>query len=156
MDDSRPPTSSSTKPLAPLPPKPTQANMSLDFWDRHFGTDKKAQWVDFKDHFLVDYGDRIADQFGADKEKFAVHLIYNDIFELHKVVDKATYTRFCGRNTKADPHLFFNRLKDYAVGSFAMREVFNMDSSVRLTAIRNLGKLRFFTDLYCSCRYCRM
>ena len=117
--------------------------LNRDFWDRHFGTRTEATWIEFKEKFLADYSERITKHFGKDKEKWAIHLIYSDIFELHKTVDKSTYTKFCGRNTKGDPHLFFNRLKDYAIGSFAMREVFDMDSTVRLTAIQNLGKLCF-------------
>ena len=114
--------------------------LSLDFWDRHFGKRTEATWIEFKEKFLGDYSEKITRHFGKEKEKWAIHLIYSDIFELHKTVDKSTYTKFCGKNTKGDPHLFFNRLKDYAIGSFAMREVFNMDSTVRLSAIQNLGK----------------
>ncbi len=117
--------------------------LSLDFWDRHFGEKTEASWIEFKEKFLSDYGEKITDHFGQEKEKWAIHLIYKDIFELHKTVDKSTYDKFCGKKTKGDRHLFFNRLKEYAVGSFAMREVFDMDSTVRLTAIRNLGLLSF-------------
>ncbi len=115
-------------------------SLSCDFWDRHFGEKTEATWIEFREKFLADYGQRITQHFGSDKEKWAIHLIYNDIFELRKTIGKSTYEKFCGKNTKGDPHLFFNRLKDYAIGSFAMREVFNMDSTVRLTAIRNLGE----------------
>ena len=44
-----------------------------------------------------------------------------------------------GKNTRADPHYFYERLENYATGNMAMREVFDMDSSVRLTAIQSLG-----------------
>ena len=56
------------------------------------------------------------------------------------MVSKSLYDEFSGKNEKANPDHFYERLKAYAIGSLAMREVFNMESSVRLAAIRNLGE----------------
>ena len=100
------------------PPVIPPGGLCCDFWDRHFGTKTEASWIEFKEKFLADYSEKISKHFGQDKEKWAIHLIYKDIFELHKTVDKTTYTRFCGKNTKADPHLFFNRFKGLCYWKF--------------------------------------
>lgn len=115
-------------------------SMRCDFWDRHFEGQSEVTWNDFREHFLNDYGDRIVRHFSEEQKKWFVNLIYKDIFELRKSINKTVYDHFTGKNAKADHDHFYNRLRDYAIGYFAMREVFDMESSVRITAIRNLGK----------------
>ena len=47
---------------------------------------------------------------------------------------------------------FCSCLCDYTVGYFAIREVFNMESSVRLQAIQNIGR-RLFLARHCQHSY---
>ncbi|CAH1801193.1 unnamed protein product [Owenia fusiformis] len=110
-----------------------------DFWDRHFQDKTEAPWSEFREHFIEDYAERMQLFFTDEQTKWVINLIYKDIFELRKCLDRKLYDKFCGKNVEKDSDLFYNRLKDYAVGSFAMREVFNMESSVRMTAIKNLA-----------------
>ena len=96
--------------------------------------------MEFREKFIADYEQRIIDDYGEEPARLFVHLIYKDIFDLNKVINKCAYNTFMGQNTKANPHYFYERLENYAIGNMAMREVLDMDSSVRLTAIQNLGK----------------
>ena len=121
---------------------------SKDFWDRHFEGRREVSWIDFRSNFISDYAARIEEDLGEDQQKLLVNIIYRDLFELMKSLKLTTYRSFTyggmnkpggGEENLADS--FYDRLKEYAIGSFAMHEVFNMDSSVRLTAVQNLGKL---------------
>ena len=111
-----------------------------DFWDRHFKKSKEVTWIEFKDKFSHDYGERIKNQFGEEKEKWFIQLMYKDIFNLCKIISRDMYDRFSGTSERRSMDHFYNHLKDFAMAKFAMLEVFGMDSSVRLTAIQNLGK----------------
>ena len=51
----------------------------------------------------------------------------------------STFADFCTVDDETCP--FFVRVQDQAVESYTMREVFSMDSSVRIEAIENLGTL---------------
>ncbi|XP_064619975.1 uncharacterized protein LOC135483236 [Lineus longissimus] len=112
-----------------------------DFWTRHFNEESQVPWLQFRDAFTDDYKVEIVRVFGMDKEKWLCGLIYRDIFELAKDVKKSSYLQFCINKTD-DPHYFFSRVQDYATAIVAMKEVFDMDSTVRLTAVQNLGKFR--------------
>ncbi len=126
--------------------------INCDFWERHFHGKKVVAWNDFRDKFLSDYGERINRQLGEDKEKWMVQIIYKDVLELRKEVKHEEYLRFSGKNTKANPDHFFERVKSYVVGICAMREVFDMESTMRLIAIQNLGiKPRTHSWPYCLC-----
>lgn len=56
-------------------------------------------------------------------------------------ITRLKYNKFVGRNEDRECDHFFERLKEYAIGSLALREVLNMDSSVRLITIQNLGNV---------------
>lgn len=123
-----------------------QANLDTSnpgFWDRHFNNNTEVTWNDFREQFVNDYKDKVSEQFG-DREKWVVTLIYQDIFELRKSIRKETYDKFCGCvSDKETEDMFYGRLTDYAIGKFAMREVFGMDSTVRLTAVMSLGNFHW-------------
>lgn len=113
--------------------------LSYDFWDRAFGDKSEVTWVDFKKKFEVEYKEKIAKTYTEEEWKLFVNLIYKDIFMLNKSLKKATYNQFCEGNPDADPHRFYHRLAQYAKGYHAMREVFNMDSTLRLITVQKLG-----------------
>lgn len=114
--------------------------LKYDFWDRHFGKKTEVTWIEFRDKFQLDYNDKITEQYSEEQVKFFVNIMYKDVINLSKSVTKTLYVKFCDGNPNADPHRFYNRLQQFSVGYYAMREVFSMDSSFRLTAIRNLGE----------------
>ncbi|XP_070573269.1 uncharacterized protein [Ptychodera flava] len=114
---------------------------SRDFWERTFGNTTEVAWIEFREKFIAEYEDRLATEFPEDKTRWLMNLIYKDVLELSKTIQKKTYDSFCG-DKQGDPDSFYERLKDYAVGSFAIREVFDMESTVRLDAIQNLSTFR--------------
>jgi hypothetical protein len=114
-----------------------------DFWTRHFNEENQVPWMKFRDSFSEDYQQEIVRTFGLNKETWLCGLMYKDVFELAKDVKKSSYLQFC-KNKTDDPHYFFSRLQDYATAIIAMKEVFDMDSTVRLTAVQNLGNFFYF------------
>lgn len=117
--------------------------LSYDFWDRVFADKTEVTWVDFKKKFEVEYKDKIIKTYTEEEFKLFVNLIYKDIFMLNKSMKRTAYDQFCEGNPDADPHRFYHRLAQYAKGYHAMREVFNMDSTLRLITIQKLGEFCF-------------
>lgn len=120
--------------------KPESCKLSYDFWDRAFPENTEVTWVDFKKKFEMEYKDKTIKRYTEEEFKLFVNLIYKDIFMLNKSMKRATYDQFCEGNPDADPHRFYHRLGQYAKGYHAMREVFNMDSTLRLITIQKLGQ----------------
>ena len=113
----------------------------IQFWDRHFVNRSEVNWDEFKESFLSEYGKQLAEDFGDDRINWLMQLMYKDIFEHKSVMKREAFDRFIGKiKKKAGGDVFYNRLTDYAIGSLAIREVFDMESTVRLTAIQNLGQ----------------
>ena len=98
----------------------------------------QVAWTEFKRQFLAVYEDKLTKEFDAKTVKWFVNLLYKDVLNLNKIITKQMYHKFCGNNVNANADHFYERLKDYGIGSFAMREVFDMESTVRLAAIQNL------------------
>jgi hypothetical protein len=90
--------------------------------------------------FLKEYDQKIVEFLGEERMPWMVNILYKDVLNLIKSIKKSVYSAFCGPNTFSDTHHFFERLKEYCQGSFAIREVFHMESTVRLHAIQNLGR----------------
>ncbi|XP_067684138.1 uncharacterized protein [Haliotis asinina] len=121
----------------------TRPGLSYDFWGRHFERKSEVTWKDFKDAFLLEYGDKIVEQYSEDKKKLFVNLMYKDIFDLKKTVTRSVYNQACSNNMNADPHCFYNRIEEYAIAYLSLREVIDMDSTLRITTIQSLGKFSF-------------
>lgn len=113
-----------------------------DFWPRNFGDKTEVSWVDFKNAFVKDYGEEIQQSYTEENlnQRFFVNVIYKDIFDLRKEIKRDIYDQFCDGNQQGDPHCFYSRLQEYARGLYAMKEVFDMDSTLRLTVVQNLGQ----------------
>ena len=74
-------------------------------------------------------------------------LLFKEAFGRNKIISKQLFLDFRGIGsaaTAADSKLprktFYSRVIDYAAGNLAMKEVFNMNSIIRMDAIRNLGR----------------
>ena len=96
----------------------------------------------FRNTFLEQYENQLVERFTEDKIQWVINLLYGDVLLLRKIITKQTYDAFCSHKAgkPQDPDRFYNRLISYAKGSIAMREVFNMESTVRLDAIQKLGE----------------
>ncbi|XP_041348457.1 uncharacterized protein LOC121368014 [Gigantopelta aegis] len=117
--------------------------LSYDFWDRHFKGKSEVSFTDFRDAFLKDYGKKLVKAYSEDKKKLFVNLMYKDIFNLNKVVTRAGYDKVISNNRLADPHCFYHHLEEYAIAYLSLREVIDMDSTLRITTIQSLGKFTF-------------
>lgn len=119
---------------------PIDTSKSIDFWERHFAKAKEVSITSLKEKFAADYGDRISQTFGPSQRKLFENLLCKDVFELQNVVKKDKYEKFIGATSSNQPDPFFDRISAYVTAHTAMKEVFDMDSTVRLTAIQQLGK----------------
>ncbi|XP_033102214.1 uncharacterized protein LOC117105240 [Anneissia japonica] len=112
-----------------------------DFWERRFESRSQLAWVDFRDAFADEYKEQLKENFPEHRQKWLMNLIYGDIFELRKMITRKMYTSFCCC-IATDPDNFYHRIVDYALGVLAMRSVFDMESTVRLDAVQNLGQFK--------------
>ena len=121
----------------------TNSGITGDFWSRHFGDKTEVPWCDFEQAFLDDYKETIEQDFGDDKVNFLVKVLQKDIFERREVISKLYYNKFVGKIKDEKQDQFYDRLRHYASSSLALREVLNMESTVRLTTISNLGVYKY-------------
>ncbi len=78
--------------------------------------------------------------FNDDNIPWLLNMLHNDIFDR---VEKVTREQFFQvRGESRNKNAFWRSVSQIAVEKFNMQEVFNMKSSVRLTAIEKLGKAR--------------
>ena len=69
---------------------------------------------------------------------YKMRLWYLGYYPKNFVCIQHSITEFC--TVEDEFHPFWTRVQDQAVESYTMKEVFDMDSSVRVEAIENLGK----------------
>lgn len=133
----------------------TNDDVKADFWIRHFESQKQVEWAKIEEAFLSDYRQAIVEDFGEERMNFLVRILHRDIFERRSVITKLNYNKFVGRNGSnprrsesqnvEEGDRFYDRLRHYASSSLALREVLDMNSTVRLTAIETLGERRVST-----------
>ena len=84
-------------------------------------------------------------------EDWMRQLLTKDLFGKAETIERKTYDAICvtrhhhqrdslGENRPSTNDNFYRRVKEFGMGKLAMLNVFNMDSSVRLVAIQNLGQ----------------
>ncbi|CAH1232799.1 Hypp510 [Branchiostoma lanceolatum] len=112
------------------------------FWERKFGNVRtNIPWVEFKKAFQEEYQRKLDKHFPGKQQEFLMRLINKDLLEGSPRFHREAYDNFCGSEV-GKTHGFYSRLKEYCASKHAMREVFSMDSTVRLSAIQNLGKFK--------------
>ncbi|XP_035690308.1 uncharacterized protein LOC118425522 [Branchiostoma floridae] len=112
------------------------------FWERKFGNVRtNIPWVEFKKAFQEEYQHKLDKHFPGKQQEFLMRLINKDLLDGSPRFHREAYDNFCGTQVNK-PHGFYSRLKEYCGSKHAMREVFSMDSTVRLSAIQNLGKFK--------------
>lgn len=115
------------------------------FWDRHFSGKKSVEWVVFQDKFLSDYGNVIEEEFkekAEERKTFIMNLMYRDVFQQALIIDRSLYDEFCLHH-EPGPDQFFNCLQNFLMAYVSLREVFSMDSSLRISTIQSLGERIF-------------
>ena len=66
-------------------------------------------------------------------------MLQNDVFNGAEVITKDRFMHI--RGDSPDKNAFWRVISQVAIEKFNMREVFNMNSTVRLTAIEKLGEI---------------
>ncbi|XP_023933470.1 uncharacterized protein LOC106162415 isoform X2 [Lingula anatina] len=110
-----------------------------DFWSQHYPDQNQVEWIEFSGKFKQEYKSNIDKLFSEeDQTRMEMMMKHEMAVEEDGILHVEKYKEFC----TIDKELFslWQRVQDYALEHFAMREVFNMDSHVRVEAIENLGK----------------
>ena len=76
--------------------------------------------------------------FEAENIPWLMEMLKSDVFDNSEVITKTTF--FEVRGDSVERNAFWKVVSQIAVEKFNMREVFDMNSSVRLTTIEKLGE----------------
>ncbi|XP_035690300.1 uncharacterized protein LOC118425519 isoform X3 [Branchiostoma floridae] len=114
-----------------------------DFWERAFKDAKDVPWSKFIEAFDSNYSSLLDGmQISSDSEHkdWLMTVLKREMTVDNNVLSRESYDEFCFVGGVKLP--FWQRVHEQAVESYTMREVFQMDSSVRLSAIEDLAKYR--------------
>ena len=120
--------------------KEPSESVSDSFWQRNFAGEDEVPWYRFQQVFLTDYDAKITSLFDEESVPWLLNMLKNDIFGAAEKITKDHFMNVRGDEGSKDRHAFWKVVSQIAVEKYNMQEVFNMDSSVRLTAIEKLGK----------------
>lgn len=117
----------------------SDGNSDESFWDRHFQSESEIPWYKFQQCFLEDYESRLSDLFEKENIPWLLNMLKNDVMEAAKseAVTKEQFMQVRGEST--EKNAFLKVVSQIAVEKFNMKEVFNMNSTVRLSAIEKLA-----------------
>lgn len=110
----------------------------IQFLKDCYQTENTIPWTLFEQKFYEINGPDLEKLCSFDNEAWLLGILYREleVFEGNENVNKQNLLEFTDNNIDA----FWENVEEQAVQSYAMREVFNMDSSVRIPAIMNLCK----------------
>lgn len=111
-----------------------------NFWERNFPDLEDVAWFRFQQAFLTDYESKLAGLFDEDNIPWLLEMIKKEMFA---GADKITKQKFLeARGDSKERNAFWKTVSQVAIEQFNMKEVFNMKSSVRLTAIERLSQFQ--------------
>lgn len=111
------------------------------YWTEAFGAIANVKWESFKSKILEDFKVDFEATFGDEDTEWLLAILHRELLvQLDGNVTNQNFLGFCTVDEKILP--LWNKIQEQARESYAMREVFNMDSSVRVDAIENLGKFK--------------
>lgn len=114
------------------------------YWSRSFGKSVAVNWEKFKGQILNDFNEEFEKTFGEEDTEWLLAILHRELeIGSDEIVNRDNYIDFCTIDDQLRP--LWMRIQDQARESYAMREVFKMDSSVRVQAIENLGKFKSAT-----------
>ena len=123
------------------------------FWDRNFGSEESIAWFKFQQAFLSEYETNISETFDDTQVAWLLDMLKNEVFEASET-DQVTHAKFVEvRGSSEHKGHFWKVVSDLATEKYSMNEVFNMESTVRLTAVENLGKFSKATQFTLYCMY---
>ena len=113
-----------------------------NFWDRNFMGEEEVAWFKFQQAFLTEYETNISETFNDSQVTWLLDILKNEIFEA-STTEKVTKAKFMEVRGDSDHKFqFWKVVSEIATEKYSMNEVFNMDSTVRLTAVENLGTVK--------------
>ncbi|XP_038059074.1 uncharacterized protein LOC119730313 [Patiria miniata] len=111
----------------------------VDFWDKNFKGQSSVDWEKFEAVFLEEYSSQLDEMFKNVDQLWLLSILNNEMDEdSDGIVTKQHYNEFCTVNGERCE--FWQRVQEHALESYTMREVFSMNSTVRIDAIQNLSK----------------
>ncbi|XP_078600214.1 uncharacterized protein LOC144875215 isoform X2 [Branchiostoma floridae x Branchiostoma japonicum] len=114
-----------------------------DFWERAFKDAKDVPWSRFIEAFDSNYSsllDGMQISSHSEHKDWLMTVLKREMNVDNNILSRESYDEFCFVGGVKLP--FWQRVHEQAVESYTMREVFQMDSSVRLSAIEDLAKYR--------------
>lgn len=119
-----------------------QAEEKENFWDSKFGENNEVAWFKFQQAFLNEFELKIATLFDESQIPWLLDTLKNEVFEATStdVVAKTKYLEVLEEWSVSSKGEFWTVISEIATEKYNIKEVFNIGSSVRLTAVRNLGK----------------
>ncbi|XP_062582558.1 uncharacterized protein LOC134244316 [Saccostrea cucullata] len=115
------------------------------YWNQCFGKETAISWEKFRNQILKDFKDDFEETFGEKDTEWLLSILRREMLmdTGDTMLKKENYLAFCTVDEVINPLWF--RIQEQARESYAMREVFSMESSVRVQAIENLGKYKSAT-----------
>ncbi|XP_022102104.1 uncharacterized protein LOC110985405 isoform X2 [Acanthaster planci] len=110
-----------------------------DFWEKHFKGQATVEWERFEEAFMEEYGSQLDEMFQNVDQQWLLSILNTEMDEdSDGLVTRQHYNDFCTVNGERSE--FWKRVQEHALESYTMREVFSMNSTVRIDAIHNLSK----------------
>lgn len=115
------------------------------YWSQSFGKETTITWDRFRNKILGDFKTDFEETFGEKDTEWLLSILHREMMvdSGENMLKKENYLEFCSVDDVIHP--LWLRVQEQARESYAMREVFSMDSSVRVQAIENLGKYKSAT-----------
>lgn len=115
------------------------------YWSQSFGKETTITWDRFRNKILGDFKTDFEETFGEKDTEWLLSILHREMMVDNgdNMLKKEKYLEFCSVDDVIHP--LWLRVQEQARESYAMREVFSMDSSVRVQAIENLGKYKSAT-----------
>ncbi|XP_041348008.1 uncharacterized protein LOC121367734 isoform X2 [Gigantopelta aegis] len=110
------------------------------YWSDRYSSNT-IQWKKFVTDFMFLYKSHLEKTFTSDDQVWLMSILRREM-EVGEddMLDKEKFLAFCEIDDEVFP--LWVRVQDQALESISMKGVFDMDSSVRVEAIENLGKYR--------------
>ncbi|XP_046351571.2 uncharacterized protein LOC124132035 isoform X2 [Haliotis rufescens] len=114
--------------------------MPDDYWKKFYVGDNVA-WNKFVETFMSLYKCPLEEMFSSNDQTWLVSILRREMeIDDDGMLSKTSLIDFCTVDGEEFP--LWKRVEEQAKESYAMKEVFDMDSSVRVEAIENLGRFR--------------